>query len=91
MDEQTLLAHKRTELAHERTTLAYIRTAASLILFGIAFIGFEGQSRLFLYVGFTSLAFGFIFLFVAILSYRKHNKEIGNIMRLINPLYKKKK
>jgi uncharacterized membrane protein YidH (DUF202 family) len=76
-NEVTCLARKRTELAQERTALAYFRTAASLALFGVAFLGFSGQSRFFRWVGIFSLIAGALFLLIALHRGMKHQKEIN--------------
>ena len=78
-DERVYLAHKRTELASERTVLAYFRTVASLFLFGIALLGFNNQSLLYIYGGWTSIITGGIFLLIAIKRFSKHNAEIKKI------------
>ena len=79
LDVRTHLAHKRTELAHERTILAYFRTATALILFGVAFLGFQEKSPFYLYGGGTSMVVGSLFIIVAIHRMVHHQREIKKI------------
>ncbi len=60
--ERTDLAHERTKLARQRTKQAYIRTSLSLILAGLAFLGFHIHQWWFLFVGTVSLACGIAML-----------------------------
>ncbi len=69
------LAHIRTDLSRERTVLSYIRTATSLILFGIAFIGFQKQYHWFIYVGWASVLFGVLCLAVSVHRAMIHRKR----------------
>ncbi|MFH1064977.1 MAG: DUF202 domain-containing protein [Nanoarchaeota archaeon] len=79
-EKRTHLAEKRTELAHERTVLAYLRTAATIILFGIAFIGLSGaRGDFFFYAGRTAVAMGVLFLIAAAISGLRHSHEISLI------------
>jgi len=73
--ELAVLAHIRTDLSRERTVLSYIRTSTSLILFGIAFIGFQEQDLWFIYVGWGSVLFGFLCLLVSVERAMVHRKR----------------
>ena len=53
--DKNKLALKRTQLARDRTILAMIRTSISLMLPGIAFIGFADKSEIFYPIGITSI------------------------------------
>lgn len=79
-EKRTHLAEKRTELAYERTVMSYLRTAATIILFGIAFIGFSKAKYDFFYdAGWTALIAGILFTMIAIVRGIKHSNEIRKI------------
>ena len=82
-EERTELAAKRTELAHERTFLAYMRTATTLILFGMAFLGFSRNYDWLFYAGWASIISGVGFLIIAVVRSQKHSNEIGRVTRFI--------
>jgi uncharacterized membrane protein YidH (DUF202 family) len=89
------LAEKRTEMAHERTILAYIRTAATIILFGIAFIGSSKTwGNFFFYLGWIAIGIGLLILIMVIFRTLKHSREIKTIKDffsgLINFRFKRK-
>jgi uncharacterized membrane protein YidH (DUF202 family) len=79
-EKRTHLAQKRTELAHERTIMSYFRTAATIILFGIAFLGLSktGADLLF-YSGVAAVTLGLLLFVVAIFRSVKHSREINRI------------
>ena len=91
-DEIANLAHKRTELAHERTLLSYFRTSATLLLFGVAFLGFREKSPFYLYGGWVAIVLGILFIIVAIHRALHHQREIRKIERIFKMklLHKKK-
>jgi len=81
-EKLTHLAEKRTELAQERTINAYVRTAATVILFGMAFVGFSGeQGAFFLYGGWIAIFVGFGFIVQSIKQSVKHSKDLARIKR----------
>ena len=71
------LAYKRTQLARDRTILAMIRTSISLMLPGIAFIGFAEKSEIFYPIGIASIIVGIFFLILTIRFYIKHTKGLS--------------
>ena len=94
-EKRTHLAEKRTELSYERTVLAYIRTAATIIMFGVAFLGLsENKGDMLFYSGLIAITLGVLFLVVAMISGTKHLKEIRNISfffkHLVDFKFKKK-
>jgi uncharacterized membrane protein YidH (DUF202 family) len=79
-DKNTELSEKRTEMAYERTVLAYLRTSATIILFGVAFLGFaETRSEFLFYAGIVSISVGVFFGFIAFHRGLVHLKEINRI------------
>jgi uncharacterized membrane protein YidH (DUF202 family) len=75
--DKNKLALKRTQLARDRTILAMIRTSISLMLPGIAFIGFADKSKIFYPIGITSIITGIFFLILTIRFYIKHNNGLS--------------
>tara|TARA_B100000029_G_scaffold399762_1_gene398541 strand:+ start:526 stop:768 length:243 start_codon:yes stop_codon:yes gene_type:complete len=75
--DKTKLALKRTQLARDRTILAMIRTSISLMLPGIAFIGFADKSKIFYPIGIASIITGIFFLILTIRFYIKHNNGLS--------------
>ena len=73
--DKNKLALKRTQLA--RTILAMIRTSISLMLPGIAFIGFADKSEIFYPIGISSIIVGIFFLILTIRFYIKHTKGLS--------------
>lgn len=76
LDKQTELAQKRTEMAYERTVLAYLRTSATIILFGIAFLGFTKEKGFLFYAGIVSIVIGVSLGIIALDRTFKHSREI---------------
>jgi len=80
-ERTTHLAEKRTQLSYERTILSYIRTAATVILFGIAFLGLSKMGGdFFNSAGLVSIVVGSLFLLFATISAFKHFHEINKIV-----------
>jgi uncharacterized membrane protein YidH (DUF202 family) len=76
-EKRTHLAEKRTEMAHERTILAYLRTAATVILFGVAFLGAaQDWGVFFTYAGWTSIMVGIFILIIVFFRTLKHSREL---------------
>lgn len=76
-EKLTKLAKERTKLAYERTIMAYVRTATTVVLFGMAFLGFSKTIGDFLYwSGIASIAVGVLFLLLAIYTSTTHYKKI---------------
>lgn len=79
-EKRTELAEKRTEMAHERTMMANLRTATTLILFGIAFLGFSEERFDFFFVsGVLAIFLGVVILVFAIASGARHSREISRL------------
>ena len=75
--DKNKLALKRTQLARDRTILAMIRTSISLMLPGIAFIGFADKSEIFYPIGIASIITGIFFLILTIRFFIKHNNGLS--------------
>ena len=92
-EKRTHLAEKRTELARERTWMAYIRTGTTVILFGLAFIGFSKENMFLFYSGVGAIIVGFIMIINAMQRTVRHTHEIEKIKsffgRLIRYRFKK--
>lgn len=96
-----LLAEKRTHLAEIRTRLAYrrnmsadLRTSATLMLFGIAFIGFSEQRWDFFFnSGITAVSVGIIYMIAALRILIETSKKIRSVVNFfehkINFRYKR--
>lgn len=84
-EKRTRLAEIRTELAHERTMMSDLRTSSTVILFGIAFIGFSKVNWDFFFnAGIIAIALGIIFFLSAVQRGWKHSREIKNIQNLFS-------
>lgn len=81
-EKRTKFAGTRTTMASERTMLAYFRTGTALILFGLAFLGFQEKSQWFVWTGWTAVGVGVFFLVVALWRTLRHQKEIKRIRRV---------
>ena len=56
------LAVERNRLAEERTQLAYIRTGVTLLLGGLAFVGYFRTDAFFSYIGYAVIVVALLFL-----------------------------
>ncbi len=88
-ERTTHLAEKRTELAYERTMLSYLRTAATLILFGLGFLGLsEVKGDFFNYTGIAAIIVGATLLLFSIRSAIVHSQEIKKVKDFFENLVK---
>jgi len=86
-EKTTHLAEKRTELAYERTIMSYIRTGATVILFGIAFLGMSPEKGDFLYwAGIISVIVGLFIMLFAFKRAIKHSKEIRKVKKFFEKI-----
>ncbi|MBD3310181.1 hypothetical protein GF351_03100 [Candidatus Woesearchaeota archaeon] len=89
-EKRTQLAEVRTELAYKRTMSADMRTTATLVLFGIAFIGFSEFSWDFFFTaGVAAIILGVIYLVSALRVGLKHSRKIRIIKDVFNKILKK--
>ncbi|MBU2638646.1 MAG: DUF202 domain-containing protein [Nanoarchaeota archaeon] len=84
-EKRTHLAEIRTELAYKRTRSADLRTSLTMILFGVAFIGFSQLRWDFFFIaGLLAVGFGCLFLIIAAVGWAKHSREIKRIKVFFN-------
>jgi len=69
------LEKEQAFLSNERTLLSYIRTSLAAFLFGLAFLKFSTKPFDYL-VSFSSIAIGFIFVIIGILSFNNRKRKI---------------
>jgi len=83
-EKRTRLAEIRTELAYRRTMSADLRTASTMILFGIAFIGFSKVIWDFFFTAGTIVIFvGVIYLVSALSVLWKHSRLIKSLKKIL--------
>ncbi len=91
-DKRTQLAEIRTELAYRRTISADLRTTATMVLFGVAFLGFaEEKGSFFMISGAIAILVGIVFLLGALNSWMLHSKQISLIKVFFDKMLKAKK
>lgn len=81
-DEQVILrdylAIERTRLANERTLLSYIRSSIYLLLGGLGFLQIKDFENI-KYLGYLSLAFSLIFLWIGIYRFMLLKKSLKKL------------
>ncbi|MFH2028489.1 MAG: DUF202 domain-containing protein [Nanoarchaeota archaeon] len=91
-EQRTHLAQIRTELAYKRTINADLRTSATMILFGIAFIGFSKDRWDFFFIsGICAIIVGIIFIVTGAKEWVKHSNRIQDAKEFFEKLTSSKK
>jgi len=75
------LALERTKLAEERTQLAYIRTGITLLLGGLAFVGYFRTDPFFSYVGYATIVVAVLFMGYG---FRNHKKSKDFVIKVVD-------